>query len=66
MCSKYQIDDKGKYVTIKLDRECDVCHNIIIKGVRCYTKSVVRRVGKKRKRIRIWICPKCPKPKNIL
>lgn len=57
-----QIQDKGKYVTVKIDRQCHHCKAVIAQKTRCFTQSIVVRKNKKSKRQRVWTCLKCPIP----
>ena len=63
--SKFQIEDHGKYVKPKQDRQCYKCNKIIPKGTKCFTQSIVIGKNKKPKRIRVWTCVSCPIPKSI-
>ena len=62
--SKFQIEDHGKYVKPKQDRQCYKCNKIITKGTKCFTQSIVIGKNKKPKRIRVWTCVSCPIPKK--
>ena len=62
--SKFQIEDRGRYVKPKQDRQCYQCHKIISKGTKYFTQSIVIGKNKKPKRIRTWTCISCPKPRK--
>ena len=62
--SKFQIEDRGRYVKPKQDRQWYQCHKIISKGTKCFTQSIVIGKNKKPKRIRTWTCISCPKPRK--
>ena len=62
--SKFQIEDRGRYVKPKQDRQCYQCHKIISKGTKCFTQYIVIGKNKKPKRIRTWTCISCPKPRK--
>lgn len=49
-----QINDKGKFVTVKEDRKCSCCNKSILKGNIAFSISIVIREKSKSKRIRIW------------
>lgn len=64
MTTKIQIEDRGRYVHPKQDRQCYHCQKLIHKGTRCFTQSIVIGKNKKPKRIRAWTCIKCPEPET--